>query len=55
MTMTNYFNKMVTLAERIMVLLASDNDVDPTIFTKSFSESMSVLRLLHNSPEVFDK
>ena len=54
MTMNNYFNTMHALAEQVMTLLAIGIDVDPTIFKNSLTETLSVLRLLHYSSEVFD-
>lgn len=50
--MTDYFNMMHTLAERVMTLLEFSVGVEPSCFKGRYSESLSTLRLLHYSSEV---
>ena len=51
-TMTDYYNTMNALAERVTFLLAKSVGADPSCFSGGFSESLSVLRLIHYSSEV---
>lgn len=52
-TMTDYFDRMNALGIRLTRLLAVGLGMDPYSFEGYFSKSMSALRLLHYSAEVY--